>query len=229
LWHHVAGAIFGLFTLTWVGSGLLSMNPWGLLESEDAQPERAHLAGASYSASRLQATVQALVAHRWPSRAVSVTFAPLDGRPYFVVAAADGQRWRVDDAGKPAPLAAAELSQIAAELGHGAAADKLTDGDAYFFSGRHEPVRFPVFRVIDGGGTRYYLDAVSGQIEAKVDRNGKRYRWLHGGLHRLDFASALRRGPSGYVLVLSLMAGALTVCATGAYLAWRRLVRWRRG
>jgi hypothetical protein len=27
-WHHYAGLMFGLFTFTWVFSGLLSMNPW---------------------------------------------------------------------------------------------------------------------------------------------------------------------------------------------------------
>ncbi|HTQ37099.1 MAG TPA: PepSY domain-containing protein, partial [Steroidobacteraceae bacterium] len=30
-WHHIAGLTFGVFTLTWVFSGLLTMNPWGLL------------------------------------------------------------------------------------------------------------------------------------------------------------------------------------------------------
>lgn len=29
-WHHIIGLVFGLFTLTWVLSGLLTMNPWGL-------------------------------------------------------------------------------------------------------------------------------------------------------------------------------------------------------
>ena len=31
LWHHIAGLAFGIFALTWVLSGLLSMNPWGWL------------------------------------------------------------------------------------------------------------------------------------------------------------------------------------------------------
>lgn len=29
-WHHITGLVFGVFTLTWVFSGLLSMEPWGL-------------------------------------------------------------------------------------------------------------------------------------------------------------------------------------------------------
>ena len=27
-WHHYAGLIFGVFTCTWIFSGLLSMDPW---------------------------------------------------------------------------------------------------------------------------------------------------------------------------------------------------------
>jgi uncharacterized iron-regulated membrane protein len=233
-WHHVAGLFFGIFTLTWVASGLLSMNPWGLLDSDDAQLERARLAGALSQSSRVQAGIEAVKAQQRLSSAVSVAFAPLGGRPYFVVAAADGQRRRLDATGRPATLDALDLSRIAAELDPRAgptAPEELREGDAYFFSGRHEPPRLPVFRVVAGGadGARYYLDPVSGNIEAKVDRNGRRYRWLHGGLHRLDFTSSLRSGPLGYVLLLSLMAGVLVVCMTGAYLGWRRLLRWSRG
>ncbi len=29
-WHHITGLVFGVFTLTWVFSGLVSMEPWGL-------------------------------------------------------------------------------------------------------------------------------------------------------------------------------------------------------
>src|ERR1700722_10731709 len=32
-WHHMIGLVFGIVTLTWVVSGLISMNPWGFLES----------------------------------------------------------------------------------------------------------------------------------------------------------------------------------------------------
>ncbi len=37
-WHHLPGLIFGLFALTWVGSGLISMNPWGFLDSHRLGP-----------------------------------------------------------------------------------------------------------------------------------------------------------------------------------------------
>src|SRR5216683_2175426 len=47
LWHHAAGLFFGAFTLAWILSGLLSMNPWGWLEGAGSQPERAKLATTS--------------------------------------------------------------------------------------------------------------------------------------------------------------------------------------
>src|SRR5262245_28149515 len=37
-WHHIFGLIFGVLTLTWVISGTLSLNPWGLLESGGGDP-----------------------------------------------------------------------------------------------------------------------------------------------------------------------------------------------
>jgi uncharacterized iron-regulated membrane protein len=37
-WHHYAGLIFGVITFTWLFSGLLSMEPWGI--SADAAPRR---------------------------------------------------------------------------------------------------------------------------------------------------------------------------------------------
>ena len=37
-WHHYAGLIFGIITFTWLFSGMLSMEPWGV--SEDPAPRR---------------------------------------------------------------------------------------------------------------------------------------------------------------------------------------------
>jgi uncharacterized iron-regulated membrane protein len=39
-WHHYAGLTFGLITLTWVFSGMLSMEPWGVTEDTAPEPEQ---------------------------------------------------------------------------------------------------------------------------------------------------------------------------------------------
>ena len=48
-WHHLTGLIFGVVTLTWVGSGLVSMNPWGFLEGQGGGDEQARIQGAPLS------------------------------------------------------------------------------------------------------------------------------------------------------------------------------------
>src|SRR6185437_8352148 len=103
LWHHTAGLVFGIFTLTWVLSGLLSMNPWGWLQGSGAQAESAAIAGApQFSSAELAAALQRL-AQAQPV-AVSLRAAPLNHSIYFIAAGASGKRQRLDQRGLPAPL-----------------------------------------------------------------------------------------------------------------------------
>jgi hypothetical protein len=81
LWHHVAGLVFGVFTLTWILSGLLSMNPWGLLQGAGAGKERALLRGTPpVTGTEINSALQAIAAAR-PGGLVSIKIAPLNGRP----------------------------------------------------------------------------------------------------------------------------------------------------
>jgi hypothetical protein len=51
------------------------------------------------------------------------------------------------------------------------------------------------------------------------------YRWLHQGLHRLDFTARMRIRPWWDAFTLLLMLGVTTVCVTGTILGYRRLTR----
>ncbi|MGB6451487.1 MAG: hypothetical protein WBE92_12110, partial [Steroidobacteraceae bacterium] len=90
LWHHVPGLLFGLFALTWVASGLLSMNPWGLLETASAQPERRVLAGFLPSGRQVKESLRALAAAAPTTGIVSVDSAPLLGQLFLVATDSDG-------------------------------------------------------------------------------------------------------------------------------------------
>jgi len=229
LWHHVAGLVFGVFTLTWVLSGLLSMNPWGLLEGAGAQPERARLRGPPVSGAQVRSALQALVrAH--PSGIASIQNAPLGGQLYFLASAADGERWRLDATAAPVALNEANLTYIGAALvgtEPPQSPQLMRREDTYYFGHHREVVQLPAYRFVtrNGSGTRYYVDPVSGALIAKIDRGDQHYRWWHEGLHRMDFSAALRGRPQWDVLMLLLMSGVTTVCVTGAYLGYRRLVR----
>jgi hypothetical protein len=226
LWHHIAGLVFGILALTWVLSGLLSMNPWGWLEGAGAQLERAQLRGKAKPTGAQLKTALAAIARTQRSDVVSLEIAPLDGRPYFVTSAANGKRQRLGADAVAAPLNDVDWAYAAAVLGgRGAApaASLMTTEDAYYFSHHREEARLPIYRIVVQDGTRYYVDAVSGTLVAKFDRNGQGYRWLHQAFHRMDFAAPLRGRPQWDALMLLLMSGVTLLSATGTYLGYRRL------
>jgi uncharacterized iron-regulated membrane protein len=230
LWHHAAGLFFGAFTLAWILSGLLSMNPWGWLEGADSQAERAQLRGEPEpSGAQLKAALAAVVRGH-PIDVVSLDIAPLDGRLYLIASTAGDERQRLSAGAVPTPLNDVDLAHAAGVLGGAGAAPAallLTREDSYYFSHHRDVARLPVYRVILGDGTRYYMDAVSGALVAKIDHNAKAYRWLHKALHRMDFAVPLRSRPQWDALMLLLMSGVTVLCVTGVYLGYRRLVRRR--
>jgi PepSY-associated TM region len=226
LWHHIAGLAFGVFTLSWVLSGLLSMNPWGWLQGAGADAEISRIQGAPISSPQhLAAALQAL-ADAHPA-AVSLKAAPLNGRLYFIADRARGERLRLDDGGAPAPLGSADLKDLGQALAHGGPAETpvlMRQEDNFYFS-HHQALALPVYRLVLASGTRYYLDSVSGMLIAKLDAEARAYRWLHEGLHRMDFAASVRGHPQWDALIWLLMSGVTLVCVTGAILGYRRLTR----
>ena len=225
LWHHIAGLTFGIFALTWVLSGLLSMNPWGWLQGAGAQTEIAAIEGAPRSADLVVALQN--LASAQPA-AVSVKAAALDGKLYFIAGDSRGQRLRLNERGAPTPLGAADLNFLAravGQVGTPNALQLMTHEDDYYFSHHRELAVLPVYRLVLASGTRYYLDSVSGMLVARLDAESRAYRWLHQGLHRLDFAAGLRARPQWDLMMLLLMSGVTVLCVTGAYLGYRRLTR----
>jgi hypothetical protein len=227
LWHHIAGLVVGLFALSWVLSGLLSMNPWGWLEGVSAQQERTLLRNAPEPSGRLIKTALQTFAGAHPPEFVSLKMASFNGNIYFIATTSGGERRRLSAGTVPAPLNDADLAYTAGVLGSTANAlpQLMTQEDAYYFTHHRDLAPLPVYRMVLADGTRYYLDAVSGTLVAKLDHSAQAYRWLHEGLHRMDFTAAMRARPQWDVLMLALMSGVTLLCVTGTYLGYRRLFR----
>ncbi len=232
LWHHIPGLLFGLLALTWVASGLISMNPWGFLESATARPEQRALLGDPPTGADVKESLRALARAAINSPldvVVSIDSASLFGRLYVVATSARAARWRLDARAAQTPLTFDELTREARALAHGSTfmgPERLSSGDRYYYSRPDETVDLPTYRVIlkNAERTRYYLDPIAGALVWKADRAAKEYRWLHDAVHRMDFASGVRVRPLWDVLTLVLMSGVTWVATTGAYLGLRRLV-----
>ena len=229
LWHHYLGLAFGLFTLTWLVSGLLSVNPWGAFEGRSFARETARLRGAELDHRRIRSVVESLGDAAVPAGTVRLTGAGVAGELGVVAADAEGRRRRfAGDPLRTAPLADFHFALAAALLRPDAPLRDtgwIADDDAYYYT-HHEARRFPVYRIRYRDGERFYLDGVSGELAFAVDRERRWWRWVFYALHRGDFTALLRSRPLWDVMMWSLLLGVTAGALTGNWLGCKRIVRW---
>jgi hypothetical protein len=226
LWHHAAGLFFGVLTLTWVASGLLTMQPWGLLTSEPPVGPADVAGDISWAETKalLRQTEQLARDHDL----IQARAAILTDAPFLVATDAGGGKLRYGADGAPAPLTPealeAALRSQGGALARATVALQQTE-DAYYY-GLMKPALLPVLRVDlnDAGATRLYLDPLAADFRTLVDDAARADRWLESGFHRFDFPG-LRRRPLWDVVVILLLAGVTAVCATGTWLAVQRVRR----
>jgi uncharacterized iron-regulated membrane protein len=228
-WHHIVGLVFGVATLTFVVSGLISMNPWGFLEDERPGGEQARLEGRRLKWGELRASLDVMRAKPEAASAVSLVTAPFAERLYWLATRQDGTVTRLDAEGNIAPVSESDLLEAGKRIaGDVEIAEQALIGeeDAYYFQ-QGERFVLPVYRVVlkDDERTRYYVDPRSGALLQRADATARWYRWLFNGFHRVDFTAWMRARPTWDIIVLTLMLGGLTSAVTGFYLAIRRIRR----
>jgi hypothetical protein len=217
-WHHIAGVFFGVLALTWVFSGLMTMNPWGLLESSDDGTYARNLSGSA----RWEDLQHTLV-ERGPALAqfVELRVTPFNGVLHLNAFRRDGSSTRLDSAGAPAQVQRLDIDAAVAKLGAPVRSVQLLQQEDTYYYGHKQPVPLPVFRLLldDATHTRMYIDPATGTVQA-LDLNARRTRWWESALHNVDLPG-LRARPIWDFIVLMLLAGVTVVCATGTWLAWR--------
>lgn len=235
LWHHYVGLLFGVLCLTWTFSGLMSMSPLGLLDSDGATTERRRLAGHGVVGTEVAAIVDALHTSALPSGTVRVESAPFAGELALIAVQASGESRRLAVPSlRPLPLSRAVLHQAAGRIAGdraGIASAAMLDAEDSFYFGHHRAVALPVFRVVldDPQQTRYYIDPETGRLLLKVDGARRWYRWLFEALHRGDFAPWIRQRPVWDIVMIALLTGVTLSSVTGTWMGLRRLRRRRSG
>jgi uncharacterized iron-regulated membrane protein len=225
-YHHLSGLAGGVFLFAWLFSGWLSLSPMGWAKSaRTTEEERLGLAGGPLDAEvlskmpRLDGKTREVRWTRFDSRAAALLF--------------DGEipiRWgfSTDESRIEAPLTLEEIAARGKNLkprSRLVAADWLTAQDSYYYprGGRRLPLPVARLRFDDAFDTAYYIDAVTGEIAAKIDRGARVQRWLYRGLHRLDFPPFDRHETARRILVIvaSLTCAFLTL--SGCVLGVKRL------
>lgn len=229
LWHHLLGLGAALFVLTWIVSGLVSMNPGRLFTAASADDA---------TVARLRGTVDDAMLAQPPAACLreagaatrEAELAAVSGRAYWI-ARAPGEAPRVLREGSERPFEPDALGAAAARLLDAplAAIDRIEAFDAYWYT-RHEPRALPVLRVrvADAAQTWFHVDARTGELLGRMDATRRAYRWLFNALHSLDFPGLYARRPLWDAVVIALCALGFAASVTGLIIGWRRLFPRRR-
>ena len=228
LWHHYAGLLFGLLTLTWLFSGLLSVNPWGAFQGRSYSAEILRVRGGTLGYYQASDLLRTLAIDNLPYGTVRLEGGLLSGEPYLLAWDRDDTSTRLDPHTLHAdPLTDSSFTTIAAGIRAGKPIRNqgwIFEGDAYYYS-HHDERSFPAYRIQYEDGERIYLDKVSGQLAFAADSKRQWSRWLFLGLHRGDLSGLIRSRPIWDLLLLPLLAGVTLGALTGTWMGIRRLMR----
>ncbi|QEI07684.1 PepSY domain-containing protein [Pigmentiphaga aceris] len=234
-WHHISGLLFAAITLTWMFSGLMSMNPWRIFDAGAPALKMADMNGSPLLPSATDATPANLLlaAHgnvrelRWVQVAgQSLVLARHAGGKPVVLDAGSGQAINID----PERLKSAAAKLVAAPV---ARVEVLTAYDLYYYArvesammgGGYKPL--PIWRVVfdDKVGTWVHLDPHTGAVLDRSDSHRRTSRWLFAMLHSWDWLPLLERRPIWDVLMVVLSLGGAVLSLTSVVIGWRRLGR----
>ncbi|MDQ8731060.1 PepSY domain-containing protein [Bradyrhizobium sp. LHD-71] len=226
-WHHVTGLIAGIFVLTWMFSGWLSLNPGDYFASRNT-PREVLQRYAGHDAPTIAAKLPA------PQRAsVEARFVWLDGTPTTILASRDGTLTPTDvTSGDVAPLPQDRLWTAATKLLPQASLVNrsiVEQYDAYWYA-HHQHRELPVLRAMfdDDAQTWFHISPVTGEIVGRTDSSRRTYRWLFNALHSFDFQLLLMHRPAWDIVVLLLSVVGTIVSVSGIVIGWRYLRRRTR-
>jgi hypothetical protein len=253
-WHYLTGAVFGVFTLTWVFSGLMSMEPFEWTRAEGLDVPRDVFSGGALDLGQFPPLDGALLTAALEGRAVKeLELLRIQDAPYYLARlASPDASGGPDRQHQPYPLAADagsseilidastlhvrhepfSVESLLARLQTAlpdttvSAAELLDDYDSYYYA-RAGRAPLPVLRVkfADPAQTWAYIDPRKSELVGIVHRFSRLERWLFNGLHSLDFAFWWDRRPLWDFGMIALSLGALVSSGIGMYLGIKRLRR----
>jgi uncharacterized iron-regulated membrane protein len=228
-WHHIAGLFAGVFILTWIFSGWLSMDHGRLFSTGEPNALQVRrMAGAPLAASL--APVSGDVLKRLDD-AVEVRFDSVASEPIITVIGREGapvvytlvQNDFVSRAAIPDELLARGIAAAWPE-------DKMRSIGAIpatDFYAMAEELGGALRQFVSEAGpnVNVYIDEYSGHIVKVMDGSRRTYAWIYYGLHTLRFPNFIGHEDLRRALVLALLTVGLGFSITGVVLGFKRAAR----
>jgi hypothetical protein len=253
-WHYVTGVLFGVTTLTFAYSGLLSMEPFAWTGARGLEVRRDVFTGGALEFTSFPSVDAAAWTRVASGRVIKeVEFARIQDEPYYIVRYEAGaqavRRERLHQPYDVSGLAERERDLVSADTMQArrmpfsveslatrlqaaipgvpiVEQQLLTDYDNYYYS-RAELTPLPALRVKFGDPleTWVYIDPEMSQVLSVVHRLNRLERWLYSALHNFDFRVLYDYRPLWDIVMLVLCLGGLASSGIGAYLGIKRMVR----
>ena len=243
-WHYLTGVVFGLVTLTWVFSGMLSVQPFAWMTARGLEVPSGAVGGGPLVLGDFPPMDREAWERVTSGRPVQqITLLRIDGEAHYEVHLGQTRETSVDHHGQDRLVVA--VSTLAPRRGPFTAqrlrerlraalpaipiagATRLESYDGYYYGRGPDRPPLPVIRVRfdDPMRTWIYVDPVVNRMVGSVHRYSRLERWLFNGLHSLDFAFWYDRRPLWDVGLIALLLGGLTSSAIGMWLGIARLRR----
>lgn len=244
-WHHITGLVAAVFTLTWMFSGLMSMNPFGVFTGRALAAEvRTKWVGEVPRLTRGVAEAVALMSAQGGVPLELDTLRIAGQAWYRVRGRTEAQELtqkllRADGSAPTAAHAVPDVTVLATlnALRPGVSSpviEQLTQYDSLYYARRQDATALltrplPVWRAhwVDDDVTMY-ADPASARIVMRADGSSPWQRLLYNGLHSLDFAPLLARPALRTALIVGLSLLGVVLCITSCVVAWRVMVPRRR-
>jgi len=244
-WHTIIGLVFGVVTVTWAFSGLLSMGPFDFVErlTGTARNDTKGQSGARgvnivnvlRGNGRFQLSAYAAkspsdaIASLGSFQAKELEFSMFAGEPQYIATDSAGHTRIIPLNSEPkTELDRGQIMSMVQEAAGASIAEMrvIDQYDAYYLDRlREKPLPVIYARMNDESGTRYYIDPKTGQAAGTYSSRNWVNRWLYHGLHSLDFPWLYNYRPLWDIVVITLMLGGTALCVTSLVLTYRVLAR----
>ena len=235
-WHMVFGLVFGVATVTYAFSGMLSMDPFpsfndrvqlrrgGGAATNIPRALRGDLDAAAFNAKHPRQALEQLGS--LPVKELELT--SFAGDPVYLARLSDGDTRIVPMQGEPRTgFDQKEIVRVVSAAAEGRVTTRiLSQYDRYYLDRtRRLPLPVVLAEGTNEDQTRYYIDPRTARVVQTYDSSNWVNRWLYNGLHSLNFPWLYNYRPLWDIVVITLMLGGTALCVTSLVLAWRVLGR----
>jgi hypothetical protein len=233
-WHYVTGVIFGVFSLTFVFSGMLSMEPffWASGGGTGDSIPQSLSGGAVDLASFPKIDALAWDAAMTGRPVKEIEFRRIQDRPFYVARGVEKDPLLLGADPLKIRRESFSLDSVMSRVKQGnpdvhvVESQILTSYDSYYYPRERKPP-LPVLRVKfdDPAGTWFYIDPHMSQVMVSFTSRQRLQRWIYNAFHSLDFNFWYYQGAAWYAGIVGLNAGGALLSIIGVVLSVKRLAR----